>query len=290
MFNEPDSQYGNPTLPLANLLRPYPQFDGDFEGLPRLVANSWYNSVQIRFQKRTTHHISFEGNYTISKLTDNFSTGANAFVGTLNNGNPQQLDNLRAEHSISTNDTPQRLAAAIIFDLPVGRNRWIGSGMNRVLDAIIGGWSVSTLISEQSGQPMSIYMSSSRLLDGNQRPNVLCGGRTGISANTAAIQQVPFLNANCFADPCDQVPGNGPRYSPGLRTDGIHNLDSNLFKEFVPKEGMTLQLRAEVFNTFNTPRFATPDTFVGDGTFGIVNSTAAGYTPRGIQWGVRFEF
>jgi len=290
IFNEPDSQYGNPTLPLANLLRPYPQFDGDFEGLPRLVANSWYNSLQIRFQKRTTHHISFEGNYTISKLTDNSSTGANAFVGTLNNGNPQQLDNLRAEHSISANDTPQRLAAAVVFDLPVGRDRWIGRGMNRVLDAIIGGWSVSTLISEQSGQPMSIYMSSSRLLDGNQRPNVLCGGRTGISANTAAIQQVPFLNANCFADPGDQVPGNGPRYSPGLRADGIHNLDSNLFKEFVPKEGMTLQLRAEVFNTFNTPRFATPDTFVGDDTFGIVNSTAAGYTPRAIQWGVRFEF
>ena len=130
MFNEPDSQYGNTTLPLANLLRPYPQFDGDFEGLPRLVANSWYNSMQIRFQKRTTHHISFEGSYTISKLTDNSSTGANAFVGTLNNGNPQQLDNLRAEHSISANDTPQRLAAAIVFDLPVGRDRWIGTGMN----------------------------------------------------------------------------------------------------------------------------------------------------------------
>ena len=64
IFNEPDSQYGNTTLPLVNLLRPYPQFDGDFEGLPRLVANSWYNSMQIRFQKRTTHHISFEGSYT----------------------------------------------------------------------------------------------------------------------------------------------------------------------------------------------------------------------------------
>jgi hypothetical protein len=290
IFNEPDSQYGNPTLPLANLLRPYPQFDGDFEGLPKLVANSWYNSMQIRFQKRTTHHISFEGSYTISKLTDNSSTGANAFVGTLNNGNPQQLDNLRAEYSISANDTPQRLAAAVVFDLPVGRDRWIGSGMNRVLDAIIGGWSVSTLITEQSGQPMSIYMANSRLLDGNQRPNVLCAGRTGISTNAAAIQQVPFLNANCFADPGDQVPGNAPRYFSGLRTDGIHNLDSNLFKEFVPKEGMTLQLRAEVFNTFNTPRFAEPDAFVGDSQFGIVNSTAPGYTPRGIQWGVRFEF
>jgi len=292
IFNEPDSQYGNPTIPLANLLRPYPQFDGDFEGLPSLVANSWYNSMQIRFQKRTTHGVSFEGSYTISKMTDNSSTGANAFVGTLNNGNPQQLDNLRAEYSISANDTPQRLAAAVVVELPVGRDRSFGSHLNRGLDAVIGGWSVSTLITQQSGQPLAIYMANPRLIDGNQRPNVLCGGSTGVGSNRAAVTQVPVLNTNCFADPGDQVPGDAPRYFSGLRTDGIHNFDASLFKEFIPREAMTVQLRAEVFNTFNTPRFAQPDTLYapGDTQFGIINSTAAGYTPRRIQFGLRFEF
>jgi hypothetical protein len=292
IFNEPDSQYGNPTLPLVNLLRPYPQFDGDFEALPRLEATSWYNSLQVRFQKRTTHHISFEGSYTISKLTDDSSVGANAFVGTLNNGNPQQLDNLRAEHSIGANDAPQRLAAAVVVDLPIGRNRWIGSGMNHVLDTVIGGWALSTLITEQSGQPLAIYMASPRLQDGNQRASVLCGGGMGINSNRAAVQQIPYLNVSCFADPGDQVPGNAPRYFSGLRTDGIHNFDANLYKEFVPKEGMTLQLRAEVFNTMNTPRFAPPNTAFapGDTQFGLITSTAQGYTPRRIQFGVRFEF
>src|SRR5208283_6107732 len=70
IFNEPNSNYGGTTLPLANLLRPFPQFDGDFEGLPVLEASSWSNSMQVRFQKRTTHHVSFEGSYTWSKLTD----------------------------------------------------------------------------------------------------------------------------------------------------------------------------------------------------------------------------
>jgi hypothetical protein len=291
-FNEPDSRYGNPTIPLANLLRPYPQFDGDFEGLPRLEASSWYNSMQIRFQKRTTHHVSFEGSYTVSKFTDTSSVGANAFVGTLNNGNPQQLDRLSAEHSISANDTPQRLAAAVVVDLPIGRDRWIGAGMNRVLDAVIGGWSVSGLVTQQSGQPLWISMANARIMDGTQRPNVLCGGGMGISSNRAAIQQIPYLNVNCFADPGDQVPGNAPRYFSGLRADGIHNFDANLFKEFVPREGMTLQLRAEVFNTMNTPRFAPPNTAFapGDTQFGIINSTATGFSPRRIQFGVRFEF
>ena len=292
IFNEPDSRYGGATLPLVNLLRPYPQFDGDFEGLPLLEASSWYNSMQSRFQKRTTHHVSFDGSYTISKLTDDSSVGANAFVGTLNNGNPQQLDNLKAEHGISANDTPQRLAAAVVVELPIGRKQWIGGNMNRVVDAALGGWSVSTLITEQSGQALSIPMANPRLMDGNQRPNVLCGGGMGISNGQAAINQTPVLNINCFADPGDQMPGNAPRYFSGLRTDGIHNFDVNIYKEFVPKEGTKLEVRAEFFNFFNHPRFAPPDTSwdPGDTEFGIISSTAPGYTPRRLQFGVRFEF
>lgn len=292
IFNEPNSNYGQAMLPLVNLLRPYPQFDGDFEALPVLEASSFYHSMQIRFQKRTTHHISFEGSYTLSKNTDDSSVGANAFVGTLNNGNPQLLDDLKAEHGISANDTPQRLAAAVVVELPIGRQMWIGGDMNRALDAVVGGWSVASLITEQSGQPLAIPMASPRLTDGNQRPNVLCGGGTGISYNQAAINQTPVLNVNCFADPGDQIPGNAPRYFSGLRTNGIHNLDMNIYKEFVPKESMKVEVRAEFFNFFNHPRFAPPNTAwdLGDPTFGIISSTAAGYTPRRLQFGVRFEF
>jgi hypothetical protein len=292
IFNEPDSRYNGTTLPLVNLLRPYPQFDGDFEGLPLLEASSWYNSMQIRFQKRTTHHVSFEGSYTLSKYTDDSSVGANAFVGTLNAGNPQQLDNLRAEHGISANDTPQRLAAAVVVELPLGRKQWIGGNMNRGLDAVVGGWEVATLITEQSGQPLAIPMANSRLTDGNQRPNVLCGGGMGISNDQAAINQTPVLNINCFADPGDQMPGNAPRYFSGLRTNGIHNFDLNLHKEFVPKEGMTAEVRAEFFNFFNHPRFAPPNTSFAPGNpeFGVISSTAIGYFPRRLQFGFRFQF
>lgn len=292
IFNEPDSRYGQQTIPLGNLLRPFPQFDGDFEGLPVLEASSWYNSMQVRFQKRTTHHVSFEGSYTLSKLTDTSSVGANAFVGTLNNGNPQQLDNLKAEHGISANDTPQRLALAVIVELPFGRENWIGGNMNRVMDAVVGGWNISTLITEQSGQPLSIPMANPRLMDGNQRPNVLCGGGMGISNGQAALNQTPVINVNCFADPGDQMPGNAPRYFPGLRTDGIHNVDMSLFKEFTPRESMKVQLRADAFNGFNHPRFGLPNTAwdPGDQTFGIINSSAQGFRARYLQFGVRFEF
>ena len=301
-FNEPNSNYGDPsgTLPLQTLLNQYPQFNGDFEGLMLEEASSWYNALQIRFQKRTTHHISFEGSYTISKSTDDSSAGRNNWVGALGNGIPQQLDRLYLERSIGANDTPQRLAAAVVVDLPIGRKQWIGGSMNRAVDAVVGGWSVATIITEQSGQPIALAMSNARLANGTQRPQVVCPQfKTGVSVHAAALtwqnaNPAAYLNSNCFADPGDQVPGNAPRYFSGLRSDGIHNADLNIYKSFVPKEGMRLEVRVEMFNAFNHPRFAPPNTSVGDPLFGTITSDSVNGTvlenPRSFQFGVRFEF
>ena len=104
-----------------NLLRPFPQFDGPFAGLTLLTASASYQSLQVRFQKRPSHYISFEGNYTFSKAIDNSSAGANSFItNSLSSGNPQELDNLSAERSISANDATHRMVLATIVDLPVG--------------------------------------------------------------------------------------------------------------------------------------------------------------------------
>lgn len=299
-FNEVNSNYGNATLPLQTLLNQYPQFNGDFEGLMLEEASSWYNALQIRFQKRTTHHISFEGSYTISKATDDSSAGRNNWVGNLGVGLPQQFDRLNLERSIGGNDTPQRLAAAVVVDLPVGRKQWIGGNMNRGVDAVVGGWSLATIITEQSGQPLALGMSNARLANGTQRPEVLCSQwKTGTSVHAAALtwqnaNPDPYLNANCFGDPGDQVPGNAPRYFSGLRTDGLHNVDMNIYKSFVPKEGTRIEVRVEMFNAFNHPRFAPPNTAVGDPLFGTITSDSVNGTvlenPRSFQFGLRFEF
>ena len=299
IFGEPQSQYGNATIPQVNLLRPYPQFDGNFEGLPLLAASSWYHSMQIRFQKRASHYVSFEGNYTLSKSTDTSSTGANAFVGYLNNANPQQLDRLNKEHSITANDATHRFVAAVIVDIPVGRDRWLGRDLNRGFDAVVGGWALSTVFTRQSGQPLPIYMASNRLEDGNQRASVICPQlRSGLSSGQAAHTGGSFFNVDangqpvCIADPGDQIPGNAPRFFSNLRSDGVHNLDLAFYKEFTPREGMTLQVRVDSFNAMNTPRYAPPNTSFSPGNpgFGLVTQSANGYNPRHLQFGVRFQF
>jgi hypothetical protein len=284
-----DSQYVGDTIPQVNLLRPYPQFDGGFAGLPRLIATSWYNSLQIRFQKRASHYISFSGNYTLSKATDESAAGRNAWLTNLEFDNPQLLDDLKAEHGISANDATHRLATAIIFDLPVGRGRWIGAGMNNIADAIVGGWSLEGFLTLQSGQPIAIINDASRLTDGNQRPNVVCSQlRTGISFHEAARTGAAYLNQACFEDPGDNIPGNAPRHFSNLRGDGIRNLDMSLTKEFKIHERAQLQIRAEMFNVANHQRFAFPDIASGADGFGTVTETRN--NSRRMQFGARLQF
>ena len=243
IYNEPSSLYNQSQIPLVDLLRPFPQFAGSFTGLPNLGANSFYNSMQIRFQKRANHYLSFEGNYTFSKATDDSSAGFNAFVGTLNAGNVQQLDQLKAEHSISANDATHRFVFAAIAEVPVGRGRWLGRDMNRFLDGVVGGWGISTVITFQSGQPLAFGTkgtSDGLFLDGNQRPNITCSQlSSGISYHQAAARRsISFSTQVASAFPGDEAPGNAPRYISTLRTDGIHNSDVSFSKEFAIREGM----------------------------------------------------
>ena len=294
IFNQPESRYGDDQLPLLNLLRPYPQFDGAFQGQPLLSASSWYNALQVVFQKRAGKYLNFEGSYTWSKNLDDSSTGFNAFVGTLNNGNPQELDNLKAEWSVSANDAPNRLVAAVILQIPVGRNSLIGSNMNRVADAFVGGWQLTTLTTYQTGQPLALSMSNGRIADGNQRPNVNCPANqltTGTSIHAAAQFQTPYLNAACFSDPGDQQPGDAPRYFSSLRANGIHEANISLEKSynFGSRFGH-LEVHVDCFNCTNTPRFGIPDSAFGDSTFGIISSSAGGALPRHFQFGLRYQF
>jgi hypothetical protein len=72
-------------------------------------------------------------------------------------------------------------------------------------------------------------------------------------------------------------------------------VDLNLYKSFVPKEGMKLDVRAEMFNFTNHPRFGQPASGVPaagvvDSAFGAISGDAGGETPRYFQFGLRFEF
>jgi hypothetical protein len=298
MFNEPDSRYNDSEIPLVNLLRPYPQFDGSFDGLPLQTALSRYDSMQVRFEKRSGKYFTIQGSYTLARATDNSSSGANGWIGWLTNGGPQELDRLSHEYTVSANNAKHRLAAAFTGNIPIGRGLLIGNNMNRVIDTVIGGWSASSNITLQTGQPVHIQMAHARLSGGRQRPNLTCSNPgTGVSYKDAAAallngasDGISVFNSSCFADPGDQQAGNAPRYFENLNSQGIANVDLGLRKQFNIRENMRFQVRVEAFNAFNRTRFDRAGFRWGGGDFGQVSSLAAGFHARQMQIVARFEF
>jgi len=170
--------------------------------------------------------------------------------------------------------------------------------MNRVLDAVIGGWSAASNVTLQSGQPVAIRMAINRLADGFQRPNVTCSNvGTGISFHAAAAALLngassgfSVFNPNCFADPGDEQLGNAPRYFDNLNSQGIQNVDLALRKQFNVKERAKIQVRLEAFNALNWTRFDRANYSFGAGGFGQVTNLANGWHARQIQIVARGEF
>ncbi len=291
IFNEPDSLYNDGTTQRINLLRPFPQFDGGFTGFPLFAASSSYHSLQVRFEKQHSHGLVFLGNYTFSKFIDDTDSGGNAWIGNLGfAGTPQDFTNRRAEKSVSANDTPHRLAFAVIYELPVGRGRPLGRQMNRALDGIVGGWRVSTNVALQTGGPTTFGLQNGRLADGTQRPNINGNACSGANVDAVVNGTANYFDSNAFAVPADQIPGTAGRYYSNCRQPGIHNLNFQLAKRISLRESMALEFRADFFNFLNTPRFYAGNTTFGSDSFGVIDSLASSSRPRHGQIGIRFEF
>jgi hypothetical protein len=77
---------------------------------------------------------------------------------------------------------------------------------------------------------------------------------------------------------------------PDISGDGLFSLDLSLFKNFVVRETLKFQFRAEAFNLTNTPTFEIPGTTYGTPTFGQVTATAFTPKPRIVQFGLRLAF
>lgn len=288
IFNEPDSLYSQPTVQRINLLRQYPQFPGNFEGFAEFVANSWYNALQVKYEKRYSKGLNIVASYSLAKQRDDSSASSNGWLG--NSPSTQDLNNLRGEYSVGATDVRHRLVFSSTYELPFGRGKTFGANWNNWLNAVAGGWQINGYLTLQSALPLNVYMANGRLADGSQRPNVSGSPRSSYSIKDVvnSLGADNYFNADAFSDPGDQIAGSAPRFSSDLRGDGIRNLDFSLFKNFVFHERYRLQLRGEFFNITNTARFRDPDTGFGDTNFGAISAQAN--SPRQAQMGARFSF
>ena len=285
VITNPSSPLRFATVARNRLLRPFPQYDG-VSGFRVPGADSIYNAMTLRVDKRFSGGVSLLGSYTWSKLIDSASTTV-GFLGQA--GTEQDAYNHKGDRSLSSQDIDQRFVTAFVYDLPFGKGRRFGNNWHPAANWALGGWQFNGIATFQSGLPLLVSQASNQtnLFSPSQRPNWTGRDATLGGSRDQKIRQwfdkTQFSNAAAFTF------GNAPRVMPNLRGDGTKNFDLSLFKNNYFREGKyNAQIRIEAFNAFNRTQFGNPNTQVGNGNFGIVSGTAN--APRQIQLAMKLIF
>jgi len=286
------------TWQLYNGYLPYPQYPNNVWGSSALqnvdppIAESFYNGFQLRVEKRFSNGLQFLTTYSNQKSTDNASiAGSNVYVnGTAGASlaRIQDPNNLAAEHSLSQFDVSQILQFSAVYELPFGRGKRWGTGINAIADGVLGGWQVNGIYRWDTGEPLILYLNNSTALPtfGNQRPDLSAPLERASGTNITEY----FANPGVVSAPAPFFDGNAPRVMPNIRAPGTNNLSASIFKNFPLKfrEGASLQFRAEAFNAFNHVQFAAPGTTFEAGDFGRITSQAN--QPRTLQLALKLYF
>ena len=271
---------------VAQSLMPYPEFCGTVNAVDEPVGFNNYNSLQAKFTHQFREGLIFTASYTFSKFLSDVA-GAHDWASINNDTGGATIRNyydLKADKSVDSNDIPHSLVLNYVYEVPVGRGKRFGGGMNRVEDVIAGGWQISGITTVQSGFPMSIAPpagSSATLYGGNQHVNLTgapiksgtCGSGTSSNPYIPVGTKYCFFNPAAFAQAAPYTFGTGPRFYSNLRAPGYVNQDLGISKWFNLRERFRLQFSLQMFNAFNHPNFTIPNATVGDPTMGESSGT-----------------
>jgi hypothetical protein len=272
------------TVRLGQLMTAFPQYSGVSVRYPT-AASSIYHSAQLKVEKRFSRDLTFLFGYTFSKLIDDNS-------GTMSWLEPatghQDGYNRRADRSVSDQDVSQRLLYSFSYGLPIGKGKWIGSTWSPWVNAALGGWQITGILTLQTGIPLALSTT-----DTSQSGNggVLRPNNNGTSAKLSGSTESrlgAYFRTDVFSQPALYTFGNTARTLPDVRGPGLRNLDFAIFKDVPIKERYHVQVRGEAFNLTNTPEFDNPATNLQSPTFGQI--LAQRNQPRQIQISLRFLF
>jgi hypothetical protein len=245
---------------LALKLRPNQQF-----GVITYIDNagdSSYNAFQFTLRRRFDAGLGLALAYTFGKSIDNQSVdpiGASSGGGlsTTNSRTPTDIRNLREERGRSDFDRTHVLNIVSVWELPVGRGKWLLGDAPNWVNHIVGGWTINGISTFMTGEPFSVR-SGSRTANGAHESRAVV-----LDPNLRAeLQDVPtiagpvvFANTNGFAIPAPGQNGAGRNI---FVAPSYYNLDIGIIKQFAITERVKLDFRTEMFNVLNRANFDNP--------------------------------
>ena len=242
-----------------------------------LIAD--YDGVSIILRKRMSHGLQADAHYTWSRTRD---------MATHSNGGGQTMNNydIGADYGPANWDIPHRFVASYIYDVP-----FFKTSSQPVLKYVVAGWQIGGVTTIQSGTPVNVTTSGDRAnigISGLQRPN-LVGPVPSLNCQTnpTTLELINCYDASAFALQPQFTFGDAPRNV--LRGPKFAATDLSLMKNVPLGGNVQFQIRAEIFNAFNTVNYTIPNgvTVFGSAAFGRISSAMS---MRQMQLGAKLIF
>src|SRR5271157_2799038 len=268
------------------------------------LANTWtwfsegtstYNALQVDLRRRFSHGLSIRGVYTFSKALDdgdslNQTTAGNA------PGLASNPFHLAADKGLATFDARHVGVINVMYNLPFGHGQSFAKNLEGWGNTLVSGWSISSIITAQSGFPFTPQLSYNPSNNGDTRNPVRPFLNPGFTGPVILGKPSQWFNPNAFLAP----PANSGFYGNVGRDTfigpGLATWDFSVLKDTRIRERTSLQFRAELFNLLNRANFNTPNLIVFtpptasnptglSGTAGAITSTST--TSRQVQFGLK---
>jgi hypothetical protein len=227
------------------------------------IGTSPYHSLQVGLEQRSFHGLSFQSNFTWSKVEDLASSGNISFASGL----PDPF-NIKWNKGISDLNVPLISVTNFTYQTPAL------NGLNRIAKHIFGTWEISSIYTLESGKPFGINggngNNNSGSLQGGDRADVVASQPAWSHNGSRSTWLKQYFNTKAFTTNAVGTFGNSGRNI--FRGPDVNFADSAFSKNISYRERYKLQLRFELFNTFNHASFGNPDNTPTDGTFGQITS------------------
>jgi len=237
--------------------------------------NSSYHGLQAKLEKHASHGLDFTLNYTYSRAFDSSSFGGGGFDDNYD---------WTASYGPASFNPNHALTLAGVWQIPYGRGRRWGSSSGKAADLILGGWSLDTITTLDSGRPFSPMVSNTASVNADFN-----GVRADIVGNPHIANQsaAEWFNVAAYTDP-QQPYRDGTASANSLWGPALYVVNLALSKTFAITESKTLEFRWENFNAFNIDNYGFPANTIDESGAGQITYTQV--PMRQMQFGLHFRF
>jgi hypothetical protein len=262
----------------SDVNRPYIKISPLLRGLSTVESRGWstYNSLQVKVTKRFSNSFMMMSSYTYGQVLD---IASDAESGTLNAWNFNQ------DRGPANFDIKHLSTTSWIYELPFGRGKRFGAGLNPTADKLIGGWQIGGILLFRTGLPFTVSQQTGLLSTGTgNRPD-------RISAGTLSNPTTDrWFDLTAFRPTTDNTGTYGNSGRGILRNPGQAQADLSLVKNTRFHERFVHQFKLELFNAFNHPQFAGPGSTIGTASEGVISSLLYNTPMRQIQMAMKLSF